>query len=113
MEDKRKGKVVDMQPVKGPVKPAQPKELDAEQLKNVIQQLQQQVNMWKQRAYESNAKNTRVDLILNCMGLQAQYIKENKYLFEPEAMTRMATELYDALYPPKEVEVDKDTEVTE
>ena len=105
------GKVIEMQPKGAEEQGKQPERLSYEQLNNVAQQAHQQAEMWKQRAYEASAKMTRIDLILNCLNMNIQYIKEKCILFNAEAVESMTLELIGLLYP-QENSVVKDDEIT-
>jgi 3-oxoacyl-ACP reductase-like protein len=86
--------------VKQPGQPQQGQQkLSYEQLENVAHQLQQQAEMWKQRAMEASQRFTRVELILNCLNMNSQYVKDKITLFDGAAVERMAQELIDTLYP--------------
>jgi hypothetical protein len=75
------------------------KKLDYEQLKNVASKLQEEVELWKRRAYEEAGKISRINLLLECLKLQCGYIEFNKECFPMGAIQTMANELICILYP--------------
>jgi len=97
MENQEEGKVVQMN-TNGE---GSPQKLTYDQLANVAQQLQEQVKMWQQRAYEAASKNNRAELILECLKLQ---VESKDTLFCKTYINSMTNELYTALYPPKQEE---------
>jgi len=78
--------------------------LSYEQLKNALLQMEEQANLWKQKAYQEAGKISRISLLLECLKLQCSYIEFNKECFPEEANKIMANELIAILYPPKEEE---------
>ena len=73
--------------------------LSYEDLERVAKEAAQTAEMWKQRAYEISQKVGRIELILNCLNMQNQYMKEEYELFSSVEVNRMAGELMDSLYP--------------
>ena len=75
------------------------KKISYEQLERVAQQAHEQAEVWRKRAYEASAKFGRIDLILNCLSMNIQYMKEKCLLFDATAVETMSRELMDVLYP--------------
>lgn len=79
------------------------KELSYKELERVAQQLADQVNQWKQKAYEEAGKNNRISLILEILKLELESRKGKNALFNLDQVLTMSNELYNALYSKEEV----------
>jgi hypothetical protein len=67
-----------------------------EQLERDTSRLQEEVELWKRRAYEEAGKISRINLLLECLKLQQSF---NRDCFTKEAERTMTNELVSILYP--------------
>jgi hypothetical protein len=73
--------------------------LSYEQLKNVASQMKEEAEVWKRRAYEEAGKISRINLLLECLKLQCEYIEFKEKCFTEDAVQLMSNELINILYP--------------